>query len=513
MNLLPRGEYGGRTVSVFRWVGISVGEAVPKRTVCSEGAWIDDILLEGDSRRTALHLGRPVSLAELRRLVAEEQERLRAAGLVPGGTLAVRMPPSLACIVAMLAGWRTGAQVALLDHRLTTYEVGKAIARLTPQLVVEPVEEATGRLRGYFELTTRITPLHGGRPAASPHALLQLSSGSTGPSKVIGRTVGSLLEELDRYSRLDGFPRRGERTVVLASVVHVLGLIGGLLHGLASGSEVVLPGTQTVDGILKAVAAGDEPTTVLGVPSQAALLTALQTPPRLPQLRRMIVGGELVRTDVWERFTRNYRADLGVMYGMTEVGVIATDLTGSTRPGLTPAPGMRVRVDDGQILLGLPATPYVGPSDPTRFVDGWLRTKDAGSIDEGTGLLTVHGRMDSQVSIGGLKVDLAEVEEALTAMPGVTDAVVVQGTGIEAFVTVTDRAAFDGLPARLAARLAPYKRPRTLHDLPDIPRTVTGKPVRNAEILRAAVRSAAAPDDSGRGSGDPVHLNADTALA
>ncbi|PAZ17443.1 AMP-dependent synthetase [Streptomyces sp. SA15] len=449
------------------------------------------MLLEGDEQDVALHVGGPVSRAELRRLVADEEQRLKTAGLEAGGTLAVRVPPSLGCIVAMLAGWRAGAQVALLDHRLTTYEVGKAIARLAPQLVVEPVEEVTGRLRGHFDVRTRITPLRGGRPGGSPHVLLQLSSGSTGPSKVIGRTVGSLLQELDRYARLEGFPRRGERTVVLASIVHVLGLVGGLLHGLAAGSQVVLPGMQTVDGILKAVAAGDEPTTLLGVPSQAALLAAARTPPRLPQLRRMIVGGELVKADVRERFTRGYGADLGVMYGMTEAGVIATDLTGAHPPGLTPAPGMRLRVEDGQILLGLPATPYVGPTDPTRFVDGWLRTKDAGSIDEGTGLLTVHGRLDAQVSVGGLKVDLSEVEASITALPGVTDAVVVHGTGIEAFVTVSEQAALDGLADTLAARLAPYKRPRALHVLPEIPRTVTGKPVRNAEILRAAAQSAA----------------------
>ncbi|CAM5345829.1 Long-chain fatty acid--CoA ligase OS=Streptomyces parvulus OX=146923 GN=DVZ84_18930 PE=4 SV=1 [Streptomyces parvulus] len=514
MNLAARRNCEGRRLdSAFRWVGISVRIAVPKKAACLEGAWIDDILLEGDGSRTALHLGRPVTLDELRLLVDGEQERLRAAGLVGGGTLAVRMPPSLACVVTMLAGWRTGAQVALLDHRLTTYEVGKAIARLTPQLVAEPVEEVSGRLRGFFDVTTRITPLHGGRPAGSADALLQLSSGSTGPSKVIGRTVGSLLAELDRYAQLDGFTRRGERTVVLASVVHVLGLVGGLLHGLASGAEVVLPGTQTVDGVLRAVAAGDAPTTLLGVPSQTALLAAHRTPPRLPQLRRMIVGGELVGADVRERFTRRYDAELGVMYGMTEVGVIATDLTGSTAPGLTPAPGMKVRVDEGQILLGLPRTPYVGPADPTRFVDGWLRTKDAGSLDA-AGLLTVHGRLDAQVSVGGLKVDLAEVEEVLTSLPGVTGAVVVHGAGIEAFVSVTGQEAGDGLAALLAARLAPYKRPRAVHTLSEIPRTVTGKPVRNADVLRAAVRAAASAGGSETGPGsDPAHLEPDSALA
>ncbi|CAL9629356.1 2-succinylbenzoate--CoA ligase [Streptomyces sp. enrichment culture] len=468
-----------------------MGEAAPKRPVCAEGAWVDEILLQGDGRDVALDVGGPVTRAELRRLVTDEQQRLRAAGLAAGGTLAVQLPPSLACVVTMLAGWRTGGQVALLDHRLTTHEVGKAIARLAPQLVVQPETEVTGTLRGYFDVRSRIAPLRGGRPAATPHVLLQLSSGSTGPSKVIGRTVDSLLTELDRYARLEHFPRRGERSVVLASIIHVLGLVGGLLHGLAAGTQIVLPTTQTVDGVLRAVAAGDRPTTLLGVPSQTALLAAAKNPPRLPQLRRMIVGGELVRADVHERFTRGYGAGLGVMYGMTEAGVIATDLTGATRPGLTPAPGMRIRVEDGQILLALPDTPYVGLADPTRFVDGWLHTRDAGVLDEATGLLTVSGRLDSQVSVGGLKVDLSEVEESISALPGVTDVVVVQGTGIEAFVTVGDRAVSHGLADSLAARLAPYKRPRTLHVLPELPRTVTGKPVRNAEVLRAAARSAA----------------------
>ncbi|PCG86701.1 AMP-dependent synthetase [Streptomyces sp. WZ.A104] len=469
-----------------------MGGTAPIRPVCAEGDWVDDVLLKGDGREIALYLSGPVTRAELRRLVGEQQQRLAVAGLVAGGTVAVRLPPSLSCIVAMLAGWRSGAQVALLDYRLTTHEVGKAVARLAPQLVIEPAVDVTGTLRGFFDVDARITPLRGGRPAASEHALLQLSSGSTGPSKVIGRTAGSLLAELDRYARLDGFPRQGERTVVLASIVHVLGLVGGLLHGLAAGAQVVLPAWQSVDGILKAVAAGDRPTTVLGVPSQTAVLAAARTPPRLPQLRRMITGGELVKESVRERFTTGYGAELGVMYGMTEAGVIATDLTGADRPALTPAPGMRVRVDDGEILLGLPESPYVGLTDPARYVDGWLRTKDAGSVDEVTGLLTVHGRLDSQVSIGGLKVDLSEVEASISALPGVSEAVVVHGTGIEAFVMVDEQAVFDGLADSLAARLAPYKRPRSLNLLTELPRTATGKPVRNAEILRAAVRSAAA---------------------
>lgn len=465
---------------------------VPSRPANTGCDWVDEVLLRGTGQEVVLHLGEPVTRAELRRLVAAEQTRYREAGLTCGGGLALRLPPSLGCIVAMLAGWRAGAQVALLDYRLTSHEVGRAIARTSPQLVVEPEGEVTGKLRGYVDIRTRITPLHGGRPAATDHALLQLSSGSTGPSKVIGRRVGSLLQEIDRYGQLDDFPHRGERTVVLASIVHVLGLVGGLLYGLAGGVQVVLPTSQTLDGVLRAVAAGPEPTTLLGVPSQTALLATARNPPRLPQLRRMVTGGEVLKDHIRDRFSTGYGAGLGAMYGMTEAGVIATDLAGAKGPGLAPVAGMRVGVEDGQILLGLPESPYVGLEDPSRYLDGWLRTKDAGSLDPVTGLLTVQGRLDSQVSIGGLKVDLSEVEASICALPGVTDAVVVHESGIEAYVTVRTEISSQDLAGTLAARLAPYKRPRTLHVLPELPRTATGKPVRNAQVLRAAARSPAA---------------------
>ena len=55
----------------------------------------------------------------------------------------------------------------------------------------------------------------------------------------------------------------------------------------------------------------------------------------------MTTGGELVRADVRGRFTERYRVRLGNMYGMTEVGVIATDLFGEHRPAVAPAPASR----------------------------------------------------------------------------------------------------------------------------------------------------------------------------
>jgi acyl-coenzyme A synthetase/AMP-(fatty) acid ligase len=449
--------------------------------------WVDEVLLAGPDAEVCLHIGGSITRAELRRLVADRQERLAAAGLGPGGLVALCLPPSLAFVANLLAVWRTGAQACLLDHRLTRYETDQALERLRPTVVVAPVRLAAGGLRAFHEVDEVVTPYPGG-PATTGHAVLQLSSGSTGPSKVIGRTAADLVAEVTRYTHIDGVPRAGERIVLLASMVHVLGLVGGLLYGLHAHVELVLPERVTGDSILAAVAAGPAPTTVLGVPFHIELLASVSDPPPLPQLTGMTTGGELIRGPVREAFVHTYGVRLGNMYGMTEVGVIATDLFWQHWPSLAPAPGIRVgESPSGELLIGLPASPYVGLSDPTRFAGGWLHTRDAGRVDPATGLITVLGRLDSQVSVGGLKVDLTEVEQTIAALPDVAAAVVVYDQAIEAYVAATDPAAATRIDAALSERLAPYKRPRAVHVIPQLPRTATGKLVRDRTALRAAL--------------------------
>ncbi|MGV9269029.1 class I adenylate-forming enzyme family protein [Kitasatospora sp. NPDC003701] len=447
-------------------------------------------MLAGPDSEICLEFERPVTRSGLRALVARRREALAEAGLGPGGRLALRLPPSLACAVELLAAWQLGAQVALLDHRLTEHEIGLALERLAPRLLVEPLGPVTATaLRGFHRIEPRITRLPG-RAGGGDHVLIQLSSGSTGPSKVIGRSAADLLGELARYDRIEGFPRRGERVVMLASMVHVLGLVGGLLYSLHGGARMVVPERFTVDGILRAVAAAGEPTTVLGVPFHAEILAAVTDPPQLPFLRGMITGGEPVRQEVWEAFTTRYHATLGNMYGMTEAGVIATDVAGRHRPELAVAPGLDVRVTADEILLGLPVSPYLDAGATPRWEDGWLRTRDAGALDPATGRLRVRGRLDSQISVGGLKVDLAEVEQTVLSLPQVREAVVLHGHHIEAYLTLSEPAGPAELEQALAARLAPYKRPRSLHVLPDLPRTGTGKLVRDPAALRGAVERA-----------------------
>lgn len=451
------------------------------------GDWVDDVLLAGPGDEICLFFGTPVDRAALRALVAKHEAEFAAAGLARGGTIALRMPPSQTFVAMLLAAWHTGAQVALLDHRLTEHEVERALDRITAQFVVTPTIMRHNRLRGYADVeATEIARRDSGRPAVTDHALIQFSSGSTGASKVIARTSANLIAELDRYERLGDYPRRGERMVVLASVVHVLGLVGGLLHGLHAGVPLVFCERITAEGILAAVTADSAPTTVLGVPFHAELLTALDEAPDVPQLVRMIVAGELVRPGVPGRFTSRFRVPLGTMYGMTEYGLIAADLGGTLWPSVRPAAGVEVTVDGGELRIAMPVSPYLGLSDPTRYAAGWLHTRDAATIDPTTSLVTILGRLDSQISVGGLKVDLTEVEQTLASMPEVTEVVVVFDGDIEAYLALHERSTVDDLKPAITGELAAFKRPRRLHVLPQLPRTATGKLVRNPRALREA---------------------------
>jgi 3-hydroxy-4-methylanthranilate adenylyltransferase len=458
----------------------------------SSGAptWVDRELLDGADDDVCLYLGAPTTRAELRSLVAAQQDLLTDAGLRPGGTVTLILPPSLGYVASLLAAWRIGAQVSLLDHRLTRVEIDNALDRLAPHVVVEMPDLTAKFMSGYATGRALPQPRPGGVAAATPHALIQLSSGSTGPSKVIARTSADLIDELGRYAKLNDYPMAGTRIVLLASIVHVLGLVGGLLHSLHAGIELVFPDRLTADGIRGAVTAGDKPTMVLGVPFHAELMTADPRP--LAQLTKMVVAGELTRPWVRPAFTSGYGVPLGNMYGMTELGVIATDLLGQLAPAVAPAPGMLLRVVDGELEVAMAASPYIGLVDETRWVDGWLHTRDAASIDEETGQVTILGRLDSQVSIGGLKVDLTEVEQTICALPEVAACVVSFDDAIEAYLVLRDDAELGDVGAAMAEQLAAYKRPRRLHVLSDLPRTATGKNVRDRAILRAAADAAAA---------------------
>src|SRR5262249_15900965 len=100
----------------------------------------------------------------------------------------------------------------------------------------------------------------------------------------------------------------------------------------------------------------------------------------------------------------------------------------------------------------------------------------------------VHGRLDAQVSIGGLKVDLMEVEQVVAELPGVVEAVLVYDRGIEAYAVLDGTLSVAELRRNYTDRLAPDKRAARGHVLEKVARTVTGKLVRELSTLRSVER-------------------------
>jgi acyl-coenzyme A synthetase/AMP-(fatty) acid ligase len=428
-----------------------------------------------------------VSRDQFRAAVAWEASVLAGHGIGEGHKVMLQLPPSYTQVEVLLALWQLGAQVMLVDHRLKPAEVDTLRALCHPQFLLDAGTDGRSPIGfepRYMVVANRCPD---GRGAVTEHRLVQFSSGSTGQPKVIGRTAASLAAEIDRFGRVEGMPTRGERLLLLSSTAHSFGLIAGLLHSLATGVTVVFARRLTATGIL-ADAERSGVHVVFGTPFHYELLSTARDVPVLSELRAAVSGGEIMRPETAARFADRFGVAVGESYGTTESGVIAMDVSGASRPSVgRAAPGMELRIRDDALEVRLPeGSPYLYEPSGLKYVDGWLRTYDRAELDA-SGAVHLLGRSDSLVVVGGLKLDLTEVETVLRGHPGVTGAVVVHADVTEAYVsTLSDAGPSAGELLRWCReRLADYKVPRIVQVLEVLPRTSNGKLVRRRDVLLA----------------------------
>jgi O-succinylbenzoic acid--CoA ligase len=198
-----------------------------------------------------------------------------------------------------------------------------------------------------------------------------------------------------------------------------------------------------------------------------------------PALRAALVGGGPVPRDLLE-WGRSIGLPLLLTYGMTETcSQIATAVPGDHGGLAKPLPGVELKIGPGgEILVRGPMV-----SRGALASDGWLHSGDRGRLDA-EGYLWVDGRIKDTIVTGGENVAAAEVEEALVAHPGISDAAVVGrpdpewGEAVTAFVVVAngDAGPTDAaLIAHCRERLAGYKVPRAVVRVDELPRTASGK--------------------------------------
>ncbi|AGL16382.1 class I adenylate-forming enzyme family protein [Actinoplanes sp. N902-109] len=445
--------------------------------------WGAGLLENEDPAAVFARIEGAVTFGELARRVGEHARRFASAGIGAGRSVALCLPPSFTLIEVLLALWSEGATVVLVDSRHTASELARLLELSRPQTLVTAPAAAIGSA-STDECRVDMVELPDGRPATGKHCLIQFSSGSTGTPKMIGRSSRSLLAELAKYAALPGMPGVGEKVLVLNSPVHTMGLVGGILHGLNVGAESVLPTGHGLGTLLRGPqAVGIQ--AILGVPMHFDVISRTSAV-QLPALRLAVSAGELMRDELWSRFHERFAIPISPVYGTTETGILTADLVTACPPPSVGKvlPENRVKVENDEVQVYVGESPYLGPGADDRVRDGWLRTFDRGAFTA-DGRLALYGRSDSLAVIGGLKVDLREVEALVSRHPGVADAVVVHDSSIKAYVrSQADRVAVADLIAWCREHLSGFKIPSTFIICDTLPRTVSGKVVRDPDALR-----------------------------
>jgi acyl-coenzyme A synthetase/AMP-(fatty) acid ligase len=218
----------------------------------------------------------------------------------------------------------------------------------------------------------------------------------------------------------------------------------------------------------------------------------------LPELRGLVAAGEALNPEVlhaWHDATGLWIRD---GYGQTETGQLTgcgPDETPRAGSMGRPLPGVKLSVEDGELVLDPTTDPtfflrYLGEEPHT----GLWHTGDRVTADD-DGYLYFEGRTDDVIISAGYRIGPFEVESALVAHPAVAEAAVVgapdpeRGQVVRAVVVLRDEHAPSERLARelqdfVKEQTAPYKYPRRVDFVDELPKTPSGK-IRRAE-LRAA---------------------------
>jgi benzoate-CoA ligase len=343
------------------------------------------------------------------------------------------------------------------------------------------------------------------------------SSGSTGAPKGTVHVHASLIQTAELYARPILGIRENDVVFSAAKLFFAYGLGNALTFPLAVGATAVLMGERPTPEAVFARLQRHQPTIFYGVPTLYAAMLASQSLPAREscRLRICVSAGEALPQHIGESWSRHFGADILDGIGSTEMlHIFLSNRPGEVRYGTTgkPVPGYQLRLldeegktvhqgDIGELQIAGPtcASTYWNNREKSRqtFQGAWMRSGDKYFVDE-CGCYVHAGRSDDMLKVSGIYVSPTEVESALITHPAVLEAAVVgkeDETGLikplACIVLRPGHAAGGALAEELQryvkSRLAPYKYPRWIEFLPELPKTATGKIQRFK--LRAAANS------------------------
>lgn len=339
------------------------------------------------------------------------------------------------------------------------------------------------------------------------------SSGSTGTPKGTVHLHSHLIQTAELYGRAILGIREDDVVYSAAKLFFAYGLGNALTFPMSVGATTVLLPSRPTPADVFRILRDYKPSIFYGVPTlYAALLADAGRPARKEiALRVCASAGEALPAEIGERWTREYGCEILDGIGSTEMlHIFLSNRPGKVRYGTTgqPVPGYELRIvgDDGrecgpgeigelQISGPTAAIMYWNNRAKTKatFAGEWTRSGDKYTRDA-DGYYTYGGRSDDMLKVGGIYVSPFEVEACLMTHAAILEAAVIgvaDRDGLvkpKAYVVLKpgQQASAEDLQAHVKTRLAPYKYPRWIAFVPELPKTATGK------IQRFKLRAAAA---------------------
>ncbi len=443
--------------------------------------------------------------------------RLRALGAGPDRVVAMALERSAAMVVAVMAIAKAGAAFLPLDPQApvarlaSILEEAEAIALLLDAPGLEPFAALHKTIMA-VDWPALLAEEDAAEPEALPApgatdlAYVLFTSGSTGRPKGVMIEHATLARRLGWLSRAYAVDWR-DRSAQATQITFDPSLIE-LLLPLIHGASVALPPPGRLLPEAIADFAEHHGVTIMAfVPSTMSRF--LDTAGHRPGLKLRVAccGGEVLSPELATRFLQETGARLYNVYGPTETAIFATawecenHRTDVALPIGRPIDDTRIYVLDdklrampmgavGEIFIGgeaiargylkrpeLDAEVFL--PDPYRPGRRMYRTGDRGWLGS-DGNLHFMGRLDRQVKLRGYRVELGEIESALSAVPGVLQAAaqLVQRNGkpaIHAWVAMAEAQTPEWLQRALRVRLPDYMVPAGITVMPQLPTSQVGK--------------------------------------
>lgn len=473
-----------------------------------------------------------VTYEEMNRRVDGLARGLTRLGLRAGDFCVLMMPSSLNWILVYYALAELGAVVVPVNFLYRQGELGYIFSDSGARAFIgngEYLKEALSAMDSLPQMDLRIAEgddlppgfvsleslfdMNGDfktRPTDGEDPLAVIyTSGTTGRPKGAVLTHKSMMTDAQAVARV----RHTEPEDVVLGVLplfHIYGQTHSLNISVLLGLTIRLWTSFDAPEVMTAIE--EEKSTLLyAVPTMVNRLVelAMKTPPKRSSLRFCISGGASLPVEILHRFEKVFNTTIYESYGLTEFSptCVENPFGRPTRPGSIglPIPGFQVRLVDeldqdvtrgevGELLVSGPAVMkgYLNNPEATEKAlrGGWLHTGDLARMDE-DGYIYIVDRKKDLIIRGGYNIYPREVEEILYTHPDVLEAAVIGvphadlGEEVAAAVVLRPEAktSIEELRGYVKERIAPYKYPRIVKFVTELPKTASGKIAKREIVL------------------------------